>query len=328
VADLPPQPAQPGAPGSADADPAPGSASDANGAHASTVREAERATGKPITAPASANGETKHWGKRLDNREEERFLEGPRTRSFELGRVFRIMHELLRGFRSLHFVGPCVTVFGSARFKEDHPAYLMARDVSARLARVGFTIMTGGGPGIMEAANRGAKDAGGASIGCNIKLPREQQPNPYLDRFIEFRYFFIRKVMLVKYSYAFIALPGGFGTLDEFFEIATLIQTGKVRNFPLVLMGTEFWEPLMVFMRERLVKQGTIEARDYEMIMVTDSAEEAVNHITRVAVEDFGFKWSPRVKPKWFLGEKGFWTRPVDIRKVVTGLGRKIDSSR
>src|SRR5207302_3648648 len=157
-----------------------------------------------------------------------RFLQGPQPRGYELSRAIRIFFELIHGFRSLHFVGPCVTVFGSARFHEDHRYYQMAHAVGALLARAGFTVMTGGGPGIMEAANRGAKEAGGYSVGCNIELPQEQRPNPYLDRWITFHHFFVRKLMLVKYSYAFVALPGGFGTLDEIFETATLIQTAKI----------------------------------------------------------------------------------------------------
>ncbi len=169
--------------------------------------------------------------------EERRFLEGPQSRFGELLRALRIFRELIRGFRHLHFVGPCVTIFGSARFPEDHPYYIQARKVGAELAKAGFTIMTGGGPGIMEAANRGAKDVKGRSVGCNIVLPMEQHPNPYLDTFVDFRYFFVRKLMLAKYSYAFVAMPGGFGTMDELFEIATLVQTGKVKEFPIVLAG-------------------------------------------------------------------------------------------
>ncbi|HEY1270011.1 MAG TPA: TIGR00730 family Rossman fold protein, partial [Candidatus Binatia bacterium] len=172
------------------------------------------------------------WGKTPGADEERRFLYGPQERSRELVRAIKIFCEFMRGFRTLHFVGPCVTVFGSARFRDDHEYYRMARDVGARLARAGFTVMTGGGPGIMEAANRGAKEAGGRSIGCNIELPEEQKPNPYLDKWITFRHFYVRKVMLVKYSYAFVALPGGFGTLDEIFETAVLIQTGKIKEFP------------------------------------------------------------------------------------------------
>src|SRR5262245_34492619 len=172
--------------------------------------------------PTHPSPEQKEWGKVPADTAEERFLQGPKTRRFEFARLLRIMMEFLRGFRKLHFVGPCVTVFGSARFKEDHEYYELGREMGRRLAQAGFTVITGGGPGIMEAANRGAKDAGGPSIGCNIRLPVEQKPNPYVDQFIEFRYFFVRKVMLAKYSYGFVALPGGFGTLDELFEIATL----------------------------------------------------------------------------------------------------------
>ena len=187
------------------------------------------------------------WGVAPGAPEVVRFLAGPQQRLEELMRAGRIFCEFIRGFRTLHFVGPCVTVFGSARFTENHPYYELARQCGAELAKAGFTVMTGGGPGIMEAANRGAKETGGRSIGCNIQLPREQKPNPFVDQWITFRYFFVRKVMLVKYSYAFIALPGGLGTLDEIFETATLIQTGKIRDFPLVLMGKEYWRPLLEF---------------------------------------------------------------------------------
>jgi uncharacterized protein (TIGR00730 family) len=262
--------------------------------------------------PARPTPEQKEWGKVTDEPQEEMFLEGPRPRRAELARLIRIMTEFLRGFRALHFAGPCVTVFGSARFKEDHEYYDLARQVGRQLARAGFTVMTGGGPGIMEAANRGAKDVGGRSLGCNIKLPMEQQPNPYVDRFIEFRYFFVRKVMLAKYSYAFVCMPGGFGTLDELFEIATLIQTGKVHNFPLILMGQDFWQPLLDFMRERLIKVGTIDPEDYQRILVTDSPEVALQHIAQAAVDHFGFKWQTRVKPRWYLGEEEFATKPID----------------
>jgi uncharacterized protein (TIGR00730 family) len=209
----------------------------------------------------------------------------------------------MRGFRALHFVGPCVTVFGSARFKPDHPYYELGREVGAGLARRGFAVMTGGGPGIMEAANRGAKDAGGRSIGCNIELPREQVPNPYVDRFVTFRHFYVRKVMLVKYSYAFIALPGGFGTLDEVFEIATLVQTSKVQEFPLVLMGREYWRPLTDFVRNRLLVEGTIDPGDEQRLQVTDSPEEAVELVASVAMRRFGLGYGPRVRRRWYLWE-------------------------
>jgi len=278
----------------------------------------------PQDPPATSDTE---WGKRPDDAAEEKFLHGPRARSSELARLVRITLETLKGLRSLHFVGPCVTVFGSARFKEDHPYYTLACEMGRLIGRSGFTTLTGGGPGIMEAANRGAREVGGPSIGCNIKLPMEQEPNPYVDRFIEFRYFFIRKVMLVKYSYAFIALPGGFGTLDEFFEIAVLVQTGKVRNFPLIFIGKEFWEPLMTFMRERLIKQGTIDQTDFDRILVTDSPEEAMQRIADAAIKEFGFEWKPRgkqrIRPKWWLGESGILFQTIDFRKVRDWLVRR-----
>jgi hypothetical protein len=163
--------------------------------------------------------------------------------------------------------------------------------------------MTGGGPGIMEAANRGAKEMGGRSIGCNIELPKEQRPNPYLDQWTTFRYFFVRKVMLVKYSCAFIALPGGFGTLDEIFETATLIQTGKIHEFPLVLMAREFWRPLLDFMADRLIREKTIDSRDLERILVTDSPEEAVATSSAVVKHQFGLTYGPPMKPRRILGE-------------------------
>jgi uncharacterized protein (TIGR00730 family) len=243
------------------------------------------------------------WGAGPGAPEEARFLQGPQPRGFELWRACRIFCELMRGFRSLHFVGPCVSVFGSARFQEGHPYYALAREVGGRLSRAGFTVMTGGGPGLMEAANRGAREAGGYSVGCSIELPVEQRPNPYLDRWVTFRHFFVRKLMLVKYSYAFLALPGGLGTLDEVFETATLIQTGKIKQFPVVLLGREFWLPLLDFLRARLLAAGTIDLADYERIQVTDSAEEAVRSVTDVALHQFGLTYGPRAKRRWFLWE-------------------------
>src|SRR5208283_3465701 len=213
----------------------------------------------------------------------------------ELVRALRIFCELIRGFRALHFVGPCVTVFGSARFTEDQPPYRLAREVGARLARAGFTVMTGGGPGIMEAANRGAKDAGGFSVGCNIELPQEQKPNPYLDRWVTFRHFFVRKLMLVKYSYAFIAMPGGFGTLDEIFETAVLIQTGKMQGFPLVLLGKSYWEPLVGYLRATLLTEATIDAADVDRLILSDSPREAVSLIRESATKQFGLVYGPPI---------------------------------
>jgi hypothetical protein len=243
------------------------------------------------------------WGKSVGTGEERVFLEGPHRRRSELLRTIRIGAEFIRAFRTLHFLGPCVTVFGSARFAEDHPYYLLAREVGRKLGEVGFTVMTGGGPGIMEAANRGAREVGAMSVGCNIKLPQEQQPNPYLDRWMEFEYFFVRKVMLVKYSYAFVVCPGGFGTLDEIFETATLIQTGKIRNFPVVLMGKAFWQPLMDFLRETMVKAGTIDAHDYDRLLLTDSPTEAVEHILAIGIHDFGLQQRRLPRPRRVLLE-------------------------
>lgn len=246
----------------------------------------------------------KEWGKVSSDSEERRFLEGPQDRSSELLRVFRIAREYIKGFRALHFVGPCVTVFGSARFSEDHPYYAITRELGKRISHEGFTVMTGGGPGLMEAANRGARDDGGRSVGCNITLIHEQAPNPYLDTFVEFKYFFVRKVMLAKYSYAFVAMPGGFGTMDELFEIATLVQTHKIRDFPCVLIGVEFWQPLIAFMQDTLVRLGTIEQADLDRLYVTDSIDDAVAHIREAAIRKFGLHYRQKMeRPKGWLME-------------------------
>ncbi len=234
---------------------------------------------------------------------ERRFLQGPQARGSELWRAFRIFTEFIGGFRKLHFVGPCVTVFGSARFGEDHAYYKLGREVGYHLAKAGFTVMTGGGPGIMEAANRGAKDAGGHAVGCTIDLPGEQGTNPYLDTVVDFQHFFVRKVMLVKYSYAFVALPGGFGTLDEVFETATLVQTAKILDFPIVLMGSEFWTPVLDTLRNTLAKEGTIGPEDLELLQLTDSPETAVEHIRGAATRRFGLTYGPRPKRSWLFRE-------------------------
>lgn len=228
------------------------------------------------------------------------FLSGPRLRRRELRTIVRVTQEMLRGFRRLHFVGPCVTVFGSARVREGDPYYEMAREVGAAMSRLGFSVMTGGGPGVMEAANRGAKEAGGHSIGCNIVLPHEQSANPYVDVSVEFSYFFVRKVMLVKYSYAFIVLPGGFGTVDELFEALTLIQTGKVSDFPVVLMGRDFWAPLLAQL-DTMVDSGKIDRSDLGLLLVTDDVHEAETHITRGSVERF--RLYHRLRPIRAIGE-------------------------
>lgn len=210
---------------------------------------------------------------------EKAFLSGKRHRNADLESVVRFFLEFLRGFESFDFDGPCVTVFGSSRFKEDHPNYQLARNLGYALAKAGYVVMTGGGPGIMEAANRGAREAGGLSLGCNIRLPREQEPNPYLDRFIEFEHFFIRKVMMVKYSCAFVVMPGGFGTLDEAFEVITLVQTGKLDRFPVISMGGDFWTQLRAFAADTMLKQGVISAEDVGFIHDVPTVEEALKII-------------------------------------------------
>jgi uncharacterized protein (TIGR00730 family) len=215
------------------------------------------------------------------------FLEGPRSRLKELLSVGGIVGEFIRGFQTLHFVGPCVTVFGSARFSAKHPYYELSRKVGEELARMGFTVMTGAGPGVMEAASRGAKEAGGRTVGCNVVLPEEQKLNPYVDRSVTFKHFFVRKVMLVKYSYAFVVMPGGLGTMDELFEALTLIQTSKIENFPVVLMSTEYYRPLMGVLA-KMVAAGTISHTDLDLLLLTDSVDEAMDHIEKHAVRSFG----------------------------------------
>lgn len=233
-------------------------------------------------------------------------LEGPHSRLDEFLTLFRVMADFLRGFRVLHFVGPCVTIFGSARTKAGSPEYELAREMGAGVARLGFTVMTGAGPGIMEAANRGAREAGGRSVGCNIKLPFEQRPNDYLDRSVTLSYFFVRKTLLIKYSYAFVVMPGGSGTLDELFEALTLIQTKKIRNFPVVIMGTDYWRELTLLL-EKMARLGTISPEDLHLVHVTDSVSDALEHIREKAIEPFGLKRVIRRHLPW-LGEQGFST--------------------
>jgi uncharacterized protein (TIGR00730 family) len=237
--------------------------------------------------------------------QERQLLRGPQRRGVDFIGAVRIFFEIIRGFRALHFIGPCVTVFGSARFRQTDPECELARRTGAELGKAGFTVMTGGGPGIMEAANRGAKEVGAVSVGCNITLPKEQKPNPYLDRFVEFRHFFVRKLMLVKYSYAFVVLPGGFGTLDEVLETLTLIQNGKTKDFPVVLMGRAFWEPLVDFMRKTLLARGTINASDLRLFSLTDSPDEAVQMIRDRALHEFGLTYGPKARPRWYFLERG-----------------------
>ena len=229
-------------------------------------------------------------------------LDGPHSRWREVLLLGRAVRDFIRGFRTLHFAGPCVTVFGSARFGESHLYYPIAQEVGRRVSQLGFTVMTGGGPGLMEAANRGARDVGGRSIGCNIELPHEQDPNPYLDRYVTCHYFFVRKVLLFKYSYAFVALPGGLGTLDELCEALTLIQTKKIQNYPVVLIGVEYWAPFLALLRE-MVDEGAVAPSDLDLLKVTDDLDEAMRHIESHTVGSFGLR---RIKqrPKWWLGER------------------------
>lgn len=202
------------------------------------------------------------------------FLAGRHSRLFEFFRVLRIAREFIRGFRVLHFIGPAVTVFGSARIKEGTRYYDLAVKIGSTLAEMGYTVMTGGGPGIMEAANRGAKQTGGKSVGCNILLPFEQKPNPYLDVMVTFRYFFVRKVMLIKYSYSYVVLPGGFGTLDELSEALTLIQTKKLHHFPVILVGKEYWNGFFDWIKNTMIEEHTIDSQDLSLFHITDDPEE------------------------------------------------------
>lgn len=228
------------------------------------------------------------------------YLDGPKPRMYELGFAWQIFTEFIRGFRALHFLGPCITVFGSARFDESHPYYKASEMFGKRIAQLGFTTITGGGPGTMEAANKGAFENGGTSVGCNIKLPFEQKPNPYVHKSITFNYFFIRKVLLVKYSYAFIIMPGGFGTMDEFFETLTLVQTRTITNFPIVLFGKDYYQPLMDYMK-LMSDKGTINPEDLDLLLLTDDFDEAINHISSFVNSHFKIK--PR-KRLWWLLEK------------------------
>jgi uncharacterized protein (TIGR00730 family) len=239
--------------------------------------------------------------KNINNKEEIDFLDGPRSRWDEFVFTVQVMVEFIRGFRALHFSGPCVTVFGSARFNEEHPYYVKARTLSAAIAKLGFTIMTGGGPGIMEAANRGAKDVGGKSLGCNIILPMEQKHNPYLDKFVNFKYFFVRKILLIKYSYAFIIMPGGFGTLDEMFEAMTLIQTKKIENFPVIIFSKEYHKELIEHFN-LMIDKKTISTDDLKLFLVTDSVEEVIELLERTILR-FSLTYKKQ-KPKSWLGEE------------------------
>jgi uncharacterized protein (TIGR00730 family) len=244
--------------------------------------------------------EKKHLAKPVIPSKAPVYLEGPKSRGYELLFALRVFWQFIRGFRTLHFIGPCITVFGSARFKDGNPFYAIARNFGKRISELGFTTVTGGGPGIMEAANRGAFESGGMSVGLNIQLPFEQVPNPYVQKSITFEHFFVRKVLLVKYSYAFIIMPGGFGTMDEFFEILTLVQTKTVTDFPIVIFGKDFYKDLIETM-EDMVTHGTVAKEDLSIVLFTDSEQEAMDHIKKYVRQNYVIK--PRHR-RWWLFEK------------------------
>ena len=227
------------------------------------------------------------------------YLEGPRSRWKEYKFAFNVFLQFIRATRTLHYIGPCITVFGSARFKEGHRYYEAAREFGKRIAEMGFTTMTGGGPGIMEAANRGAFENGGHSVGCNIYLPHEQKHNPYLHKWYTFKHFFVRKTLLVKYSYAFIIMPGGFGTMDEFFETLTLVQTKTITQFPIVLYGKDYFQPLMDYMK-LLLAEGTVGEADLKLVTLTDDFDEAMAHIKTYITTNYKIQKKP----------KGLWKAP------------------
>lgn len=228
------------------------------------------------------------------------YLDGPKSRGYELLFAIRVFRQFIRGFRALHFAGPCVTVFGSARFREDHHYYKSAREIGRLIAESGLTMMTGGGPGIMEAANRGAFEAGGTSLGCNIQLPFEQHINPYVHKSITFEHFFVRKVLLTKYSFGFVIMPGGFGTMDELFETLTLVQTKTISSFPVVLFGNDYYQELWDMM-EDMAEKGTISPEDLALVKMTDDPAEAVDHVLHYIRTNFKVKERKRL---WWLFEK------------------------
>jgi len=234
-----------------------------------------------------------------------KFLDGPQNRWKDFKFIISVLFDFIKGFRTLHFAGPCVTIFGSARFKEDHPYYHQTRELAGRIAQLGFTVMTGGGPGVMEAANRGAQEVGGRSVGCNIVLPHEQVHNPYLDKWVNIKYFFVRKTLLLKYSYAFVVMPGGFGTLDEYFEALTLIQTKMISEFPIIVFDKKFHKDLFEHI-EMMKDQATISQEDLKLCLFTDSVEEAVTHIQKNAIKKFGLKEEKKRSASWWLFERQY----------------------
>ena len=236
--------------------------------------------------------------------EERDFLDGPRSRLDELWFTIKVQYHFIRAFRKLHFIGPCVTVFGSARFDKENVNYKKAEEVGKVLSKMGFAVMTGGGPGIMEAANKGAYLNNGYSVGCNIILPFEQKPNPYLHKWINIPYFFVRKFLLLKYSYAFVVMPGGIGTLDELFEALTLIQTKMIHHFPVILFGKEYHKELYEHIRI-MSQRESISKEDMNLLFLTDSVHEMELHLKEHAVKRFGLI-EKKMETKWWFGE----TRP------------------
>lgn len=235
------------------------------------------------------------------SKDESLFVRGPLSRLKELLFSFKVQYNFIGAFRKMHFVGPCVTVFGSARFTKNSTHYKNAEKIGAALAKLGFTVMTGGGPGIMEAANKGAYEAGGYSVGCNIILPFEQKPNPYLHKWINIPYFFVRKVLLIKYSYAFVVMPGGIGTLDELFEALTLMQTKVIKDFPIVIFDSEYHKELCHHI-QIMAKNESINVEDMKLLFVTDSVENLMAHIETYSVKKFGLV-RKQYKPRWWFSE-------------------------
>lgn len=238
----------------------------------------------------------------MQNIEEQKFFEGPDSRWKEFKFIVKVLIEFIKAFRKFHFLGPCITVFGSARFEETDTYYILTKELAAGISKKGFTVLTGGGPGLMEAANKGAREAGGKSVGCNIVLPFEQKPNEFLDVWVNIKYFFVRKVILTKYSYAFIVMPGGYGTLDEFFESLTLIQTNKIISFPVILMGKEYHSNLIKHI-DKMVLEGTISETDKNLFCSTDSIQEALNHLEVHAIKKFELRKRKLLRPIKMIGE-------------------------
>ena len=223
------------------------------------------------------------------SKSESLFVRGPLTRFKNLFFIFKVLYNFIRAFQKMHFIGPCVTVFGSARFGPQTAHYKSAERIGSEIAKLGFTVMTGGGPGLMEAANKGAYESGGYSVGCNIVLPVEQKPNPYLHKWIYIPYFFVRKVILIKYSYAFVVMPGGIGTLDELFEALTLIQNKIISDFPIVIFDSVYHQELCLHI-QKMVDNESISPEDMKLLFVTDSVEEVMEHLKKHAIKKFGLK--------------------------------------